>query len=470
MKKNITACCIMALVLAIVLTVIPVSTHAAGEIDMSVTQGCHSIDAQIPMLEPVPEITNLYAAFLYDYTNDTLIYSVNPDQKYDPASLVKIMTALIICEKGNLDDQITVDAALLETLPENSFGVELQAGEVLSLRDLLYCIIVESANDASVVAANHVCGSLDGFITEMNDYAQRLGCKDTVFTNVHGIYDEFQTSTARDIARILTQAAKNEAFMEVFGAVNYTLPATNLSEARELSSNNYLMNDDMMTVYLDSRVTGGRAGTMDTGERNLAVTAERNGVKLVSVVLGSLSEVAENGYEVITFGSFNETSALLDLGFKGHHSVQLFYADQALKQFEVQNGDSYVTTGVKEAVLALLPYGVTYNDLSYRYSENAQTIQAPVSAGDVVTTVQVWHNDICLAQSNLYALHDVKVKDVVATEEVAQESTANGSTVLIIVGVIIGLFVILLFGRQLIFRIVRSLKIRRHRKNRRRSR
>ena len=469
MKKNIIIGRIICLILSVVLACIPVCASAT-QIDMSVTQGCHSIDAQIPMLEPSAEISNLYAAFLYDYTNDTLIYSVNPDQKYDPASLVKIMTALIICENGNLDDQITVDGALLETLPENSFGVDLQAGEIVTLRDLLYCIIVESANDASVVAASHVCGSLDAFITEMNDYAKKLGCKDTVFTNVHGIYDEFQLSTARDIARILTQAAKNETFMEVFGTVNYTVPATNLSEPRELSSNNYLMNDDMMTVYLDSRVTGGRAGTMDTGERNIAVTAERNGVKLVSVVLGSLSAIAENGYEVITFGSFNETSALLDLGFQGHHSVQLFYANQALKQFEVQNGDSYVSTGVKDAVQALLPYGVTYNNVSYRYHENSTLIQAPVKEGDLITTVQVWHNDLCLAQANLYALHDVKVRDVIATEEIVEEESSAPSTILIVVGIIVGLFVILLFGRRLIFRVIRSHRIRRHRKNRRRSR
>ena len=272
------------------------------------------------------------------------------------------------------------------------------------------------------------------------------------------------------MARILTHAAKNEAFMEVFSTVNYTVPATNLSEARELSSTNHLMNDDMMTVYLDSRVTGGKTGVMDTGENNLAVTAERNDVKLVSIVLGSLSEYAEDGYSVITFGSFNETSALLNLGFKGHHSVQLFYENQALKQYEVINGDSYVSTGVKDAVLALLPYGVTYDDLSYRYNEASTSITAPVKAGDAISSVQIWHNDICLAHADLYALHDVKVREIVETEEFVEESETSGTTILLIVAVIVGLLVILLFGRRFIFRIIRNHQIRRHRKNRRRSR
>ena len=469
MKNTITGCRILFILFIILLTAVPVCAATIGE-DMSVIQGCHSIDAQVPMLDKQENLTNLYSAVVYDYTNDTLIYAVNPDTQYDPASLVKIMTGLIIAEQGNMDDRITVDSAVLEALPPNSLGVNLRPGESISLRELLYCIIVESANDAAVVAANHVYGSLDAFVAEMNRYAKELGCKDTVFTNVHGIYDELQVSTARDMARILTHAAKNELFMEAFTTVNYTVSPTNMSDVRELSSSNYMTNDDMMTIYLDSRVTGGRTGVMDTGERNLAVTAERNGVKLVSVLFGAQSEFAENGYTVITFGSFYETSALLDLGFKGHQSVQLFYENQAVKQFEVQNGDSYVSTGVTRDVFALLPYGINEEDVIFRYSTDIEAIQAPVTTGDLVTSVQVWHNDICLAQADLIALHNVKVKDIVETESLDEDRTTSGFTILIIVAVIIAFFIILLFGRRIIFRMIRNHQIRRHRKNRRRSR
>jgi len=224
-----------------------------------------------------------------------------------------------------------------------------------------------------------------------------------------------------------------------------------------------------MTVYLDSRVTGGRSGIMETGERNLAVTAERSGVQLVSIVIGSLSERDKSG-RTVTYGSFPETSKLLDMGFKGHHSVQLFYENQVLKQYEVKNGDCYISTGVKDGVLALLPYGVTYDDLSYRYNEDTTNISAPVKEGDLVSTVQVWHEELCLAQANLYALHDVKVKEVVATEEIIEETKTDPSTMLIVVAVIVGLLMVLLFGRRFIFRIIRGHQIRRHRKNRRRSR
>jgi D-alanyl-D-alanine carboxypeptidase (penicillin-binding protein 5/6) len=305
---------------------------------------------------------------------------------------------------------------------------------------------------------------------EMNSYAQKLGCTQTTFTNVHGLHDEFQVTTARDMARILSVAAKNETFMAAFSTVNYTVPATNLSEPRELSSGNFMMNDDQMIIYLDSRVTGGRTGVVDTGERNLAVTAEKNGIKLVSIVMGSQSVFSESGRSVITFGSFNETSALLDMGFRGHHPVQLFYKDQVLKQYKVVNGSSYVSTGVSDQVTALLPYGVTYDDLSYRYNEDSTVITAPVSAGDKISTVQVWHNNICLTQADLYALHDVGVKQIVATEEVIEEEETDGISILIAVAVIVILLLVFLFGRRIIFRMIHNHKLRRHRKYRRRSR
>lgn len=438
--------------------------------DMSVTNGCRGIDGQIPMLAAAEPITNVVSAFLYDYTNDTLIYSQNADEQYFPASLVKIMSGLILAERADLTEMITVRQDVLDTIPANSLGVGLQDGELISMEDLMYCILVKSANDATAVAADHVLGSQEAFVEEMNRYAKSLGCKDTNFTNVHGLHDINQYSTARDLGRILAAAATNEVFMTFFSTVNYTVPATNLSDPRELSSNNHLMNDDMMTIYLDSRVTGGRAGVVETGEYNLAATAEKNDIKLVSIVLGSASVIAENGYSTIEYGSFRETKQMLDYGFKGHHSVQLFYKDQALKQYEVVNGESDVSTGVFDAVQILLPSGVTYDDLLYLYNEESTVINAPVSKGDPISTIQVWYGEVCLAEADLYALHNVNVAQV-SDEPVEEEETeSNSRTVLILVIAIVAMLLILLFGRPIIFRLIHRRHIKKHRKNRRRSR
>ena len=438
--------------------------------DMSVTNGCRGIDGQIPMLAAAEPISNVVSAFLYDYTNDTLIYSQNADEQYFPASLVKIMSGLILCERADMTEIVTVRQDVLDTIPANSMGVGLLDGEMISMEDLLYCIIVKSANDAAAVAADHVMGSQEAFVEEMNRYAKNLGCKNTHFTNVHGLHDINQYSTARDLGRILAAAAKNEVFMTFFSTIKYTVPATNLSEPRNLSSNNHLMNDDMVTLYLDSRVTGGRAGIVETGEYNLAVTAEKNDIKLVSIVLGSASTFAEDGYSPIEYGSFRETKQMLDYGFKGHHSVQLFYKGQALKQYAVVNGESDVSTGVFDAVQILLPSGVTYDDLLYLYNEENTIINAPVAKGDPISTIQVWYGEVCLAEADLFALHDVNIAQIKDTVETEDTPESNRYTVLILVAIIVAMLLLLLFGRPIIFRIIHRRHVKKHRRNRRRSR
>ena len=470
MKKSGVGYRILCFILIMLLIAVPVCATGVNNSDLSVTQGYHSIGAQRAMLSKSEEISNLYAAVLYDNTNDALIYADNPDERYDPASLVKIMTALLIAEKGNMEDQVTVNSDTLSGLPRNSVGIGLVDGEILSMQDLLYSILVESANDAAMVAASHISGSPESFVEEMNSYAKELGCENTTFTNVHGLYNEQQTSTARDIARILIEATKNEIFMQAFSAVEYTVPATNLSEARQLSTSNYMMNGKSALVPRDQRVTGGRTGIMETGERNLAVTAEKNDLKLICVVLGSKSQLSADGYSVESYGAFGETRALLDLGYSGYQSIQVFRNDQVIEQFPVVNGDSYISAGLKDTVQVLLPTGTTGEDIIYRYDDNTAALHAPVKTRDRITSVQAWYDDICLAQADLYALHDVIVKEAVSSEQIPDETHSTAKSVFVVVSVIIIIFVLLLFGRRFIFRIIRSRQVHRHRKSRRRSR
>lgn len=468
MKKTSVGCRILCFILTVLLIAVPVYGADTDNLDLSVTQGYHSIDAQRPMLSKLEDISNLYSAVLYDNTNDALIYADNPDQKFDPASLVKIMTGLIIAEKGNLEDQVIIDGDLLVGFSENSVGIGLADGEIISMQDLLYAILVKSANDAAVVAASHVSGSPEAFVQEMNAYAKELGCHNTNFTNVHGLYDEQQTSTARDITRILIKATENDIFMQAFSAIEYTVPATNVSEARELTTTNYMMSGESALVPRDRRVTGGRTGIMDTGERNLAITAENNDLKLICVVLGSQSQRSSDGYSIESYGAFGEAKALLDLGYNNHQSIQIFHKNQAMVQFPVVNGDSYVSAGLMDSVQILLPAGTASKDITYRYDDNLTALHAPVKAGDKIAGIQAWHNDICLAQADLYALHDVAVKEAINNEQLQDETPSSAITVLWVVVVIILVFIVLLFGRRFIFRIIRRRQIRRHGKHRRR--
>lgn len=474
MKKIGLMCLMLCVVIAIQCLAVPV--FAEGEIQNStVTNGSHSVDAQIPLLGSDQLVSNAQSAVVFEANSETLMYAWNADEQMSPASLVKILTALIAVEQGELSDAVTVTETVLNTVPYDAVTADLLADEVLTVEDLLYCMMVGSANDAAAVLADHLHGSQAAFVAEMNRYARELGCTGTNFTNVHGLHDENQYTTARDVARILAAAVQNEKFCTVFEAVQYTVPATNKSDTRELITGNYLMNQnqDSVEIYYDSRVTGGRTGVTSSGHRCIAVTAENNGMLLISVVMGAKSVYQEDGYTVQIFGGYKETSALLDAGFEGYTATQIIYAGQALAQYRVENGASDVVIGAMESVSTVLPQGVASSELNYRYSNMGGGLQAPVEKGQILSNVEVWYGSVCVAQVDLYAMNSVPVQQ----EQTLKTDEDNNDVpwplvltvvVCIAVGALILAIIIRTVGR-LRLAAARS-RSRRHRRNRRRSR
>lgn len=438
--------------------------------------GCRSFDAPAPLLGSEELITNAQSVILYETNSDTLMYAWNADERIEPASLAKIMTAWVAVEQGNLEDAVTVKADVLNTVPVEAISVGLQADEVLSLEELLYCMMVSSANDAAAVIADHVSGSQAVFIGEMNRYAENAGCTDTLFTNALGLYDERQYTTARDVGRILAAALKNEQFRTIFTTSSYSVPATNKSEVRHLATGNYLINGnaDKVEFYCDSRVTGGRTGVTSDSKRSVAVTAQSGNLELISIVIGAESEIAKNGYSVLTFGGYLETTKLLDQGFADRQVAQILYENQTLTQQSVTNGDCDVVLGPNVSVFAVLPQDVAQSDLSYRYTMDSTALQAPITKGERVAEVQVWHDNLCVAQSELYAMNDVAVEQVTVVESAESEektnSGSNGWTVFwIILAVIVGVLLILRLTAKMRYAAANKRR-RRNSKNRRRSR
>lgn len=463
MKKN---CCfrrILSFALALLIFAVPVAS-AEENSDLSVEQGAHSIDGKIPVVGPLEGMELAPAAIMYDVTDDTVVYATDPDTPYNPAGLVKLMTGLLVAEKGNMSDMVTITQETLDDCV-GSYGIDFQPGEVVSLLDLLYCIMLEGANIAAVAAAKHVSGDLETFVAEMNAYAAELGCTGTNFTNVDGLHDEAQTTTARDVVKILVALSKNHAAYEAFTTYAVRTSPTNLAEDRRLYNPSYIFNKNLGSNHYDSRVTGCKIGETIEGKRNIAVTATNGSVEVIGVVLGSTSEIAPDGSK----GFYREIRIMMDKILNGHYSTKILYKDQVLEQFAVKNGESYVTACSKIDVLTSLPNNITNEDLTYLY-EGVNSIEAPITAGDKISYVQIWYNNICLAQADLYALHDVNVKEVIQTAQMQDDSGSDSFTVLTIVIVIVAIFLGLLFGRPLIFRIMHKQQMRRQKRERRRNR
>lgn len=473
MKKFGVICMMCSFILCF--SLFPFTAAASEILDQNsnaaeIANSCWSIDADTALLGTEQRVKNVKAAFLYEANSQTLMYAWNADEPMYPASLVKIMTALIAVERGSLTDSVTVTESAISSVPYDAVSAELLAGEVLSLEDLLYCLLVSSANDAAVVIAEHISGSQSAFVEEMNRYAQELGCTGTRFINAHGLHDDAQYITARDAVRILDAAMRNETFRTVFTAVNYVVAATNKSEERELTSGNYLM-DTASKLYYDARVIGGRTGVTQDGRRCLAAAAENNGMLLISVVMGAESVYQEDGYSAISIGGYKETSSLLDAGFVGYKSAQILFANQTLRQCKVTDGDSDVVIGPQLSVSTVLPENVSASDLSFRYSD--EDFKAPIEAGQRLSNVTIWHGNTCVAQADLYAMNSVR--SVSASQQLNTTAETDGQwgvVFWIVFGAVAGILIIVA-----VLRFARKIKIlaakkrsKRYRRSRRRSR
>ena len=178
--------------------------------EAGVTYGCRTIEGRIPLGGSQKLLNTAKSVFVYETNSDTVLYGYRPDERLAPGGLVQIVTAMLAVENCNLNDVITVSTRYINELPLGVRHQNLRKDEEVTVRDLVYCLLLASANDAAVVLAQHVGGTPTAFIEMMNQRAVELGCTNTNFTTVNGLDDPNQYSTARDMARILGAAMENE--------------------------------------------------------------------------------------------------------------------------------------------------------------------------------------------------------------------------------------------------------------------
>ncbi len=460
-------------ILCFALLLMPVLQASAAQTDASVTAGCHSVEAARPLggSEAVTETAG--AVMLYERTTGTLIYGYHADERIYPSSMVKLMTVIVALENGDPDEYVTVTRSALNHMGVGVVSVKLQEGERLKLRDLLYCVMAASANDASTVVAEHIGGSQAGFVAMMNAKVAEIGCTGTNFTNAHGLHDENCYTTARDILRILEYGLENDEFRAMFEATEYTIDATNKSDTRVIETTNSMM---IRGKYYDDRVTGGKTGSTDAAGRCLAVTAVVGDMELVGIVMGAAADYSEDGYIVERNYSFDEMSDILDLVQDQFESLQLFYTGQVISQYSVENGSNNVVTQPVSDGYCILPKGITPEELTWDYARDVSGLAAPVEAGQRITGLEVWYGDICLAVTDLVAVNPVGV--YVPYEEPKgatdmKDEQSHGQLLALILGIVLGVIIVAVVGIFLL-RLVRvamiRARIRKRRRNRRRNR
>lgn len=441
----------------------------AAENDIAVVSGCRTVDAAYALGGGDKILETTEAAILYERSTGTLLYNFNADARIYPSSMVKLMTALVAMEQAELTDVVTVTRSALNTVEIGSVSAGLKAGEKISLNDLLYCMMVSSANDAAAVIAEYIGGTQDGFVALMNSKAEALGCRDTHFSNATGLHDEQTYTTARDVLRILEAGLADEAFTAMFCCKEYTVPETNESAERTVTTTNDMM---LQTKYRDARVTGGKTGATDLAGRCLAVTAEVGNMELVGIVMGADAEYEESGLALTMNYSFVEMTQLLDFAQDSFTCSQLFFDDQVVDRYAVTNGANDVAVTPADEDRCVLPKEATAQDLVWEHSK-AANLTAPVSKGQTVTAMTVWYNGICLARTDLIAMTDVDIYQAYQTPGGDDQEEKNSQILGVVLGIIAGIAV-LIFVAMLTIRAINTAmikaRVRRRRRNRRRNR
>lgn len=478
MKKNSMIAVILAILLVFSMPQMAIADET--NYDLTVVSGCSSLRAQVPLGGTEKKVETAKSVILYELNTGTLVYAYNPDMTVNPTGLVKLLTALVAIENGNLDDEVTVYSSTLNTVAIGSVSAGLKGGEVLTLRDLLYCVMVASANDAAAVIAAHIGGNQAGFVEMLNAKALELGCTDSHFANAHGLSDATQYSTARDLAIITQAALQNATFVDMFCTKTYTVPATNKADARVLNTTNHMMHDAVIKTEVDPRVTGGKPAAASNTDRSMICTAEVGNSRYLCVVMGAAAEVSEDGLSITRWNIFEEVSFLLDFGFANFGVRQVIDENQALYQYTVGGGSCDVVLRPSKSVSVVLPLGFDLDDLHYYNVVDATKLSAPLDKGDVLGTLQVQYGSVYLAVCDLVAMNDVTpagsaILDAERLEfEEPVEETFNWKPVLIWIGVSVAILAVIAVSVLVAVHVLRNAKLRaqhrRRARNRRRSR
>lgn len=272
---------------------------------------------------PIQTVHETESVYLFNLDTGKPILAQNAEQPRYIASLTKMMTALLFLESGkDLNAEITIPASLTQEFKDiqnaNGSTMNLRIGETVRRIDLLYGLLVASANDAASVIAMDVAGDLPAFVTQMNARAKELGCTSTAFTCVHGLYDYGNVSSAEDLAKIAAACNANETYMQVANTLTYTLPATNLhQQERQITSTNLMLNPEY--PYYRDYIRGMKTGFTTLAGRCYVTFAEKDGHTYGLVVLGSdLDNI------------YREASEILDWAFASFSDRQLVDTDTVL--------------------------------------------------------------------------------------------------------------------------------------------
>ena len=359
------------------------------------------------------------AVVLLNLDTDDILYEKNKDSKMYPASLTKLMTALLLYESSqDLDsDKITVSKNALKLLEgtDSSTG-GLKAGEVLTARQMLYVLLLSSANDGANAIAEHVSGDIDTFVSLMNSRAAELGMTGTHFANAHGLNDPDHYTTAGDMALLTKKFLSVDVLKEVCYTTKYKLPATNLSKERTYTTTNLLMLNNGQKCnaekyknqpYYYKYAQGVKTGYTDPAGRCLISTATKNGYTYMCVLMNSPVYDGVGNKIRIEFG---DTKALYELAFNDFEYKTVLNGGDIIGEAPVDLSwdTDFVSVSPSESLSAVVPKVADTSTVSVDIHWYKESFDAPIKKGDILGECDVSYAGEKLGTVTLAATKDVE--------------------------------------------------------------
>jgi D-alanyl-D-alanine carboxypeptidase (penicillin-binding protein 5/6) len=384
-----------------------------------------------PSASPSPEVTKAPAetnadgltvptisakrVVLADLDTGRIIYSRAADEKASPASLTKIMTVLLAVEaveagKVKLTDKVDAYADCLTNMDDDSSTCNIAPGETLTLKDLMYCALVASANEACNIIAEYLSGSISAFVDQMNAEAEKLGCKGTHFANPNGLPDDQHYTTANDLYLITKAAITHDLFMTICNTQSYTVPATNKADARTLYNSNALITGKGLygSGYVYDYAAGVKTGHTAAAGYCLISTALKNGVHLLCVDMGSTDATRADGST--QFGSFADTIALYNWVFDNYQLLTIYKKDALVSEVTVKyakEGENTVNVHPEKDIAALVPKTVKAEEFEKAVKLYEEEPAAPIDAGQALGEIEVSLNGVSYGKTKLLAATSV---------------------------------------------------------------
>ena len=342
------------------------------------------------------------SAILINTKTNDIIYNKNIHKKMSPASITKILTAIVTIENTVLDETVIASKEAVLSIPDGYIKSDIKIGEILTVEQLLQMLLVHSANDAANVLAEHVGGSIPSFVSMMNTKANDLNLKNSNFTNTYGLEDNNHYSTAYDLSQIMHYGMQNDTFRKFTSLASCAISKTNMSNTRTYSNTNKLIVPDDSYYY--SFATSGKTGFTTNAGNCLVSSAFKNDTELICVVLGGRSTSSKN---IST--RFTDSKKLYEYTFNNFSYKNLTEINKVITSTSIKNSSG------KEISVDL----VSDKNINVYISDNDfekitpiidinPDISVPISTSDILGTIKFMVNDTeysanLIANKNVYS-------------------------------------------------------------------